>query len=82
MYSNTISTEYLILHFKGTIDFLNYDTLLCLKVVLILVNSTDPDEMQHYAAFYPSLRCFLKNSFRGFQYTNGLYDGIPLNVGR
>ena len=28
-------------------NFLNYDVFLSLKVVLILANSVDPDEMQH-----------------------------------
>ena len=28
-----------------------------LKVVLILANSADPDEMQHYAAFHQGLYC-------------------------
>ena len=32
--------------------FLNYDVFLSLKVVLILANSKDPDEMQHTAAFH------------------------------
>ena len=26
-------------------------------VVLILANSADPDEMQHYAAFYLGIHC-------------------------
>ena len=33
------------------VDFSNYDVFLSLKAVLILSNSADPDEMQHYAAF-------------------------------
>ena len=32
--------------------YLNYDVFLSLKVVLILANSADPDEMQHDAAFH------------------------------
>ena len=40
-----------------------------LKVVLILANSADSDEMQHYAAFCLGLHCLPKFSFRGFQYT-------------
>ena len=35
----------------------NYDVFLSLDVVLILANSADPDEMQHYAAFHQSLHC-------------------------
>ena len=30
---------------------------LSLRVVLILANSADPDEMQHYAAFHLGLHC-------------------------
>ena len=37
-----------------------------LKVVLILVNSADPDEMQHQAAFHLGLHCLPKYVFRGF----------------
>ena len=37
--------------------FLNYDVFLSLKVVLILANSKDPDEMQHTAAFHLGLHC-------------------------
>ena len=32
-------------------------SILCLKVVLILANSADPDEMQHDATFYQGLHC-------------------------
>ena len=36
------------MYFKGLqVEFLNYDICLSLKVVLILANSADPDEMQH-----------------------------------
>ena len=37
--------------------YLKYDVFLSLQVVLILANSADPDEMQHYAAFHLSLHC-------------------------
>ena len=43
-----------------------------LKIALILANSKDPDEMQHYAAFHLGLHCLPKYPFRGFKYTNGL----------
>ena len=36
-------------------------------IVLILTNSADPDEMQHYAAFHQDLHWFPKYSFRGLQ---------------
>ena len=31
-----------------------------MEVVLILANSVDPDEMQHYAAFHLGLHCLPK----------------------
>ena len=40
--------------------FLNYDIFLSLKIVLILANSVDTDEMQHYAAFHLGLHCLPK----------------------
>ena len=35
----------------------DYDVFLSLDVVLILANSADPNEMQHYAAFHLGLHC-------------------------
>ena len=43
-----------------------------LKLVFILANSADPDEMLHCAAFHLGLHCFPKYPFRGFQYTKGV----------
>ena len=40
-----------------------------MKFVLILENSADPDEMQHYAAFHLALHCLQEYPFRGFKYT-------------
>ena len=51
--------------------FLNYGVFLSLKIVLILPNSADPDEMQHDAAFHLGLHCLPKYLFRGFQSTKG-----------
>ena len=48
-----------------------YDVFPLLKVVLILKNSADPDEMHYYAPFNLGL-CYLpKYPFRGFHYTKG-----------
>ena len=47
-----------------------YIVFLALKIVLILANSADPDEMQHHAAFH--LHCLRKYLFKGFQYIKGL----------
>ena len=51
----------------------NYDVCLSMKIVFILANSADPDEIQHYAAFHLDLHCLPKYmySFRDFQYTKG-----------
>ena len=49
--------------------FLYYDVFISLKVVLMLANSADPDEMQHYAAFHLGLHCLPKYVFMGFQHT-------------
>ena len=42
-----------------------------LKVVLMLANSANPDEMQHHAAFHLGLHCLPVLPFRGFQFTKG-----------
>ena len=50
-------------------SFLNYDVFLPLTVHLIISISVDPDEIQHYAAFYLGLHCLPKNLFRSFKFT-------------
>ena len=62
---DTISIALPILHFKGPqVDFfLNHGVFLSLKVVLILADSADPDEMPHYLG----LHCLPKYPFKGFQ---------------
>ena len=49
-----------------------------LKVVFVLANSVDPDEMPHNAAFHLDLHCLPKYSFRSHQYTNGLRLNVYL----
>ena len=51
-----------IVYFMGSqVGFLYYDVFLSLKLVSILANSADPDEMQHiYAAFHLGLHCLPK----------------------
>ena len=39
------------------LSFLNYDVFMTLKIILILANREDRDEMQHYAAFHLGLHC-------------------------
>ena len=53
------------MYFKGPGIF----SKLSIKIMLIIVNSADPDEMQHYAAFHLGLHSLPKYMFRGFQYT-------------
>ena len=43
------------LFYGPQVDFLNYKEYLPMKVILILANSADPDEMQHDAAFHLGL---------------------------
>ena len=62
--------------------FLTYDVLLSQKNVLILTNSADPDEMQHYAAFHLGLHCLPKYPFMRFQFTKGFRKKIVPGVGR
>ena len=38
---------------------------------LFYLNSVDPDEMQHYAAFHLGLHCLQIHWFRGFPNTKG-----------
>ena len=52
-------------------NFPNYDIFVSLKILLILANSADPDEMQHDAAFHLGLHCFTKYPFRGVSNTKG-----------
>ena len=61
---DAISIELPIVYFKGS-----QVVFLCLKVILILANSADPDEMQHYAAIHLGLQCLLNYPFGGFQNT-------------
>ena len=70
IHDDTISIGLPILYFKGPqVEVSKNDA--SLKVVLILANIADPDEMQHYAAFHLGLHCLPKYPFRGFEYTMG-----------
>ena len=44
---------------------------LSLNINFVLVNSADPNEMPHNAAFYLDLHCLSKSPFRGFWSTKG-----------
>ena len=52
---------------SGFNDYKNI-VLFGLKIFFNL-DSVDPDEMPHYAAFYLGLHCLLKNLLRDFPYT-------------
>ena len=43
-----------------------------LKIVFILTNSTDPDEMPHYAAFHLGLHCLQSTHLGEFSVYKGL----------
>ena len=63
------------MYFKGShldIFFINYDVFLSRKVVLTLANGADPDDVQHYAAFYLGLHACQITRLGFFQYTEGL----------
>ena len=45
--------------------FLNNCVVLSLKIILMLANSADIDEMEHYAAFHLGLHCLPEYPFRG-----------------
>ena len=40
---------------------------LSLKIVFVLTDSENPDEMLHYAAFHQGLHCLPKYAFRSHQ---------------
>ena len=67
-----------------TLNGLNYDVFLSPKVVFILENITDHDEMEHHAAFHLRFHCLPKYPFKGSS-TNKvnldlwvLYTPLPL----
>ena len=68
MHIDTLSMGLPIVYPKGSKEEFSKLCLLSLKNVLILANSEDQDEMQHYAAFHLGLHCLQKYPFRGFQY--------------
>ena len=72
-YIDAISIGLPILYFnKGSqVDFSKLIYISVSEIVLILANSVDPDEMQHYAAFHLGLHCLQKHPFRGFKNTRG-----------
>ena len=70
---DTISMGQPIVFFKGSqVEyFLYYDVYRSLKIVLILANSAEPDEMQHDAAFHLGLHYLPNYPFTGLHDTKG-----------
>ena len=57
----TISMDLSILYFKGLLVKISInDIFLSLKIVCILANSADSDEMPPYVAFHQGLHCLPK----------------------
>ena len=48
-------------------NFQNYEVFMSQKIVFVLANSADPDEMPHNAAFHQGLNFLLKNLFAYIQ---------------
>ena len=51
-----------------------------LKIVCILTNSADPDEMLPYVAFHLGLHCLSKYLFTGISYEKGYKANQIINL--
>ena len=61
---DTISVYLSNLYFEGSqVKILDFDVFLSLKIVFILANSANPDEMLHDATFHLGLHCLPKYLF-------------------
>ena len=49
----------------------NFQKNIFLNIDFGLVNSADPDEMSHYAAFHLGVECLPKYRFKSFWYAKG-----------
>ena len=55
---DAINLEWSIVQFKGSQVFISKQNCsFSLKIIFVLANSVDPDEMPHYAAFNMDLLC-------------------------
>ena len=80
---DTISMSLSILYFKGfSVQISINGVFLSLKIVFILANSADPDEMLPYAAFHLGIHCLRKYMFIDIQNETGKveYALIRLNT--
>ena len=72
MKSDGVTSGWSILYIEGSrLIFSNQNVFLSLKIVFVLANSVDPDEMPHYAAFHLRLHCLPKYPFWGPWSTKG-----------
>ena len=64
---DTINLGWFIVYIEGSpVIISNKNLISYLKIVIVLANSVDTDEMQHGAAFHQGLHCLPKYPFRGF----------------
>ena len=65
---DTISIDVSILYLKmSQVKISKFFMFLSMKIVFVFANSTDQDEMLHYAAFYLGLHCLPKYLFTDIQ---------------
>ena len=72
---DTVKSEWSIIYIlRGHRLYFSKNTVfLSLKIIFVLTNSVDPDEMWHYAAFHLGLQCLPKYLFSGFPPSKGKY---------
>ena len=62
---DTINLEWFIVYIEGLhVIFCKQIVILSLKIIFVLANSVDPNEMPHNAAFHLGLHCMPKHIFR------------------
>ena len=73
MYNVTIRVRLSNIYYEGShIGISNYEEFLSLKIILILPNSVDSNEMQQKVAFHQGLNCLPKYPFYTFSVQKGL----------
>ena len=65
LWFDAINLGWSIIYIKGSQIIISKNTIVffSLKIIFVLANSVDPDEMPHYAAFYLGLHCLPKYAF-------------------
>ena len=77
----------LVRHNKlGMVHYINrgftcntFQTKISLKIVFVLTNRVDPDEMPLGAAFHQGLHCLPKCAIRSHWYTKGYYTNAKIS---